>query len=584
MLGFLSRSTSLLGATLKDVFREGYGTSDFLGDVRAGFSVALIAIPLAMALSVAVGVPPYHGLYTIITAGTIAALLGGSRFQITGPTASFVAVLIPTVQRYGLSGLAIATMMAGLLLISFAILRLGRIIKIIPHPVVTGFTTASALVIFTLQLKDFFGLSIDSLPDHYLMRIFVMAKALPTAHWTEMLIAGVTLLIIVILNKRIRKIPAPFVALVIVTLVSQALIRWLPDISIDTLASRFVNQIHGKTVYGIPPGLPDFILPWNWQDGKVLSLDLLAELFPIAFTIAILCSIESLMSAVAADSMTQTTHNPNAELFAQGIGNFCAPLFAGIPATGAIARTAANIRFGARSPISGIAQSLVVVSCLLFAAPLASLIPMAALAAILVVVAWNMAEPAHFHHILRAGTKEDKIVLIMCFALTVVVDMSAGVIGGVLLSMLLFMNRIAKLTSGALFKEIKASNGELKPLPKEILLYRISGPMFFGAAQRAMASLSRVTQEVKIVIFDISMVSIMDITGWTALESSLARLHKDGIQFYFCGVDANLAKQLRAFAAEKFASQNIPIFISSEEAIETATRAVSSGDTRPLSS
>lgn len=577
MLGFLFRSTSSLGATLREVFREGYGTADLLADIRAGFAVSLIAIPLAMALSVAVDVPPHQGLYTIVVAGTIAALFGGSRFQITGPTASFVAVLIPTVQRHGLSGLAIATMMAGLLLISFSLLRLGRVIKIVPHPVVTGFTSASALVIVTLQLKDFFGLTITNLPDHYLLRLFEMAKAFPSVRWIELLIASVTLLIIVTLNKRVRKIPAPFVALVIITALTQALSYWLPEIGIDTLASRFVSEIRGKTIHGIPQGLPDFILPWNWGDGKTLSLDLLAELFPIAFTIAILCAIESLMSAVAADSMTQTTHNPNVELFAQGAGNFFAPFFGGTPATGAIARTAANIRFGARSPVSGIVQSIVVVSCLLFAAPVASMIPMAALAAILVMVAWNMADPAHFRHILQAGTKEDKIVLIICFTLTVVVDMSAGVIGGVLLSMLLFMNRMAKLTSGTLFKEIKASDGELKSLPKEILVYRISGPMFFGTAQRAMASLSRVTQEVKIVIFDISiMVSIMDITGWTALESSLARLHKTGIQFYFCGVDATLAKQLKAFAAEKFSAQNIPIFISTEEAIETALKTVSS--------
>lgn len=563
---------SFVGDTFKSAFREGYGTNALFADVRAGFAVALIAIPLAMALSVAVGVPPYHGLYTIVIAGTIAALLGGSRFQITGPTASFVAVLIPTVQRFGLSGLAIATIMAGCLLVCFAILRLGRIIKIVPHPVVTGFTSASALVIFTLQLKDFFGLSMESLPDHYLLRTFEMIKAIPTSNLPELIVALGTLIIIVILNKRIRKVPAPFIALVLVTAIVQTLSYFHVNFDIDTLTTRFVSQIHGKTVYGIPQGLPEFILPWNWQDGKSLSLNLLGDLFPISFTIAILCAIESLMSAVAADAMTHTTHSPNTELMAQGLGNIIAPLFGGIPATGAIARTSANIRFGARSPVAGLVQSIVVILCLLFAASLASQIPMAALAAILVVVAWNMADPAHFMHILRAGTKEDKIVLIICFVLTVVVDMSAGVIGGVVLSMLLFMNRMARLTSGTLFKEIKASNGELRSLPKEVLVYRISGPMFFGAAQRAMASLNRVTKDIKVVIFDLSLVPVMDISGWTALASSLENLHKSGIRYYFCGVEPALAVQIRSFGSDNFCTKNIDIFTSLEVAVETATQ------------
>jgi SulP family sulfate permease len=514
---------SLPAAALRAVLREGYSATDLRRDALAGAVVGTVALPLSMALSIAVGAPPQYGLYTAIVAGFVVALLGGSRTQVTGPTAAFVVVLAPIHARFGDAGLFTAGLLAGVMLITFGLLRLGKLIEFIPHPVTTGFTAGIATVIATLQVKDLLGLRLTGNPEHFFDRIVAMWRARATASWPELTIGLATLVLLLGLPLVTRRIPAPLVALPAAAILALVLARLVPGFSVSTIASRFSFVVGGVTVHGIPrlPPLPLF--PWNapGPEGAAggLSLAMLRAASRGAFAIAMLAAIESLLSAVVADGMARTKHDPDAELFALGVGNLVAPFFGGIPATGAIARTATNIRSGGRSPFAAMIHAATVLVAVLLLAPLMGYLPMASLAALLLLVAWNMSEVRFFAHTVRVAPKSDVAILLTCYVLTVAIDMVVSVSVGVVLAALLFMRRMAEVTEARVFEG--GSHESTGPLPPGVVVYDIDGPLFFGAAQKAMAALGVVDRKARAVILRMEGVPALDSTGLVALESAL---------------------------------------------------------------
>jgi SulP family sulfate permease len=518
-------------ATALTKSRVGYTRADLRADVLAGIVVGIVALPLSMALAVASGVAPQHGLYTAVVAGGAIALLGGSRVQVSGPTAAFVVLLAPIAAQLGLGGLLLATLMAGLLLIAMGVARLGGLIQFVPYPVTTGFTAGIAVVIATLQLRDFLGLPVTKMPEHYLERLAVLVRALPGTRFQDAAIGLLTLALLLLWPRVTRKVPAPLVALTLAALAAAALTRWLPGFSVETIDSRF---------HGIPQAPPLPVLPWHLPgaDGRPLALSwgLLRALVPSAFAIALLGAIESLLSAVVADGMTGHTHDPDAELVAQGIGNVLAPFFGGIAATGALARTATNVRSGARSPLAAVTHSLFVLLAILALAPALGYLPMASLAALLLIVAWNMSEAKHFGHALKVAPKSDVFLLLTCFTLTVVFDMVVSVTAGVLLAALLFMRRMAEVSGARLAGSEHPIHAE--GLPRTVMIYEVAGPLFFGAAQKAMSALARVPTGIRVVILDLSAVPVMDATGLVSLEAALARLKGLGIFVVLAGVQS----------------------------------------------
>ncbi|MCC6551475.1 MAG: C4-dicarboxylic acid transporter DauA [Polyangiaceae bacterium] len=534
-------------SALREALKEGYGAEDLRADLLAGLVVGIVALPLSMALAIATGVPPQHGLYTAIIAGGATALLGGSRTQVTGPTAAFIVVLVPIVSKFGLGGLLLATMMAGAILIALGAARLGRLIQFIPYPVTTGFTAGIAVVIATLQLKDLLGLTVAHLPEHYVERVVALSRALPTANVAEIGIGALTLALLLLWPRVTRRVPAPLVALALAALAALALRALRPDLTVATIGSRFSYSTASGSHPGIPQLPPLPVLPWTLPGpgGEPLSLSfgMLRALFPSAFAIAMLGAIESLLSAVVADGMAGTKHDPDAELVAQGTGNLLAPFFGGFAATGALARTATNIRSGARSPIAAIVHSAFVLAAVLLLAPLLAYLPMAALAALLLLVAWNMSEVKHFLHVLRVAPKSDVFVQIGCFLLTVLFDMVVAVTAGVIMAALLFMGRMAEI-SGARLSE--GPNAKLRePLPPGVVLYEIAGPLFFGATQKAMSSLDAIKSKTKVAILDLSAVPAMDATGLVNLESALERLNKAKVFIILAGVQPQPARVLQ---------------------------------------
>ncbi|MHB8822998.1 MAG: SulP family inorganic anion transporter, partial [Pseudomonadaceae bacterium] len=373
-----------LFAAWRQTLRLGYGPTQLRGDLSAGLTVGIIAIPLAMALAIAVGAPPQHGLYTVLIAAPLIALTGGSRFNVSGPTAAFVVILLPITQQFGVGGLLLCTMLAGLILIALGVLRAGRLIAFIPYPVTLGFTAGIGIVIATLQVKDLFGLTLSEQPQHYVDQVVLLARSLPGAQVGDGLVAIVCLAVLILWPRWVPRVPGHLVALTIGALVGLALES--SGLAVATLGERFSYELDGIRHPGIPPLLPDFTWPWllPGADGQPLQLtyELFRQLLAPAFAIAMLGAIESLLCAVIADGMTGSSHEPNGELIGQGLGNLIAPLFGGITATAAIARSAANIRAGAFSPLAAIIHAGVVLVAILWLAPLFSYLPMAALAAL----------------------------------------------------------------------------------------------------------------------------------------------------------------------------------------------------------
>ncbi|HET9035598.1 MAG TPA: C4-dicarboxylic acid transporter DauA, partial [Myxococcaceae bacterium] len=520
------------GIALRRTLAAGYGRRELARDALAGLVVGVVALPLSMALAIASGVPPQYGLYTAIVAGAVVALLGGTMTQVTGPTAAFVVVLAPIASRLGLAGLLLASVMAGLILLGMGAFGAGRLIEFIPHPVTTGFTAGIAVVIGTLQLKDFLGLRPTANPEHYLERVATLVRAAPTLQPAELCTGLATLALLVLWPKLTSgRVPAALVALGSVTLVTALLAKFVPGFHVETITSRFG---------GIPATPPTFAWPWSVTEAGQAPLQLdfatIRMLVPSAFAIALLGAIESLLCAVVADGMSGTRHDPDAELLALGTGNVIAPFFGGFAATGAIARTTVNIRSGGASPLASVFHSLTILLAMLLLAPLLGWLPLASMAALLLTVAWRMAEVKHFGHILRVAPKSDVAVLLACFILTVVFDMVVGVTVGVMLAALLLMRRMQEI-----FQARTVAHGEAgrhPNMPRGAVVYEIAGPLFFGAAQRAVHALQFVGDHSKVVVLDIHSVPVLDVTGLVALESAISKLQSRKALVILSGVQA----------------------------------------------
>jgi len=505
--------------------------SQLAPNVVAGLVVGVVAMPLAMAFAIASGATPAQGLYTAIVAGLATSLLGGTRVQISGPTGAFIAVLAGITAQFGVAGLQAATLMAGLILLVLGIARLGSVIRFIPSPVIVGFTAGIAVIIWVGQWKDFFGLHPPPSGLHFHEKFLALLQALQHPHLATTLIASGALALLISGNRLFSKVrgmerlPAPLVAMLAAT-VAQAI--WHFE-GVATIGSAFG---------GIPRELPGFA----WPD---LALGDYLRLVGPAFAIALLGAIESLLTAVVADGMTGARHDSNQELIGQGIANIITPLLGGFAATGAIARTATNIRNGATSPVAGVVHALVLLLVILLLAPLAAHIPLAALAAILFYVAWNMADAPHVVRLLRTASRSDRLLLIVTFGLTVFVDLVVAVNVGVVLAALLFMRRMAETVS----IEQQNFNDEAQEevvLPHSVLVYRIDGPFFFGAAEKLERTLERLQLGMQTIVLRLGRVPFMDATGLNTLSEIVGRLKKRHVHVLLCGIHPTLRQSLDA--------------------------------------
>lgn len=537
----------MFSALRSSIGAGGMTAASLRADALAGLTVGIIALPLSMALAIAVGVAPQHGLYTAIVGGILIALTGGSRFNISGPTAAFVVILLPIVSAHGIGGLLVAGLMSGLILVGMGAARMGSLIAVMPYPVTVGFTAGIGTVIGLLQLKDLLGLELPPSDPGFLAFLRALPGALPSLQLPE-LVVGLGTLAAVLGWQRLRsRVPAHLIGLA-----AGVLLAWLPgildpDARIDTIGSRFAYTLGTASGQGIPPLPPQWILPWTMPDASGqplgISVTLLVSLLPSALAIAMLGALESLLCATVADGMTGTRHDPNDELIGQGIGNLLVPFLGGIPATAALARTAANIRAGAGSPLSAVVHGLFLLLALLVLAPALAVLPMASMAALLLVVAWNMADVPHFLRILRVAPREDAITLVVCYALTVLVNMEVAVGVGLGLAAFLFIRRTVALTDARLLE--RHAHPHAAALPAGVVLYDIDGPLFFGAAQKALSGLARLRGEVHAVVLEMRDVTMMDMTAIVALESIVAELHARGIRLVASGLSPRIVGKLR---------------------------------------
>ncbi|PNG28863.1 MULTISPECIES: SulP family inorganic anion transporter [Pseudomonas] len=509
---------------IREAWKAGLlGPRHWARNLVAGVIVGVVALPLAMAFAIASGVKPEQGIYTAIVGGLLVSLFGGSRLQIAGPTGAFIVILAGVTAKYGVDGLQLATMMAGIILFLLGISRLGALIKFIPDPVILGFTAGIGVIIWVSQWKDFFGLPAVQ-GEHFHQKLWHLLQALPELHLATTLLAllSLTLLLWVPRIPTLKRLPAPLVAMVLATAL-QSLFQFQ---GVATIGSAFG---------GIPQGLPTLQLP-------EISLPRILDLIGPAFAIAMLGAIESLLSAVVADGMAGTRHDSNQELIGQGIANLATPLFGGFAATGAIARTATNIRNGGSSPLAGITHAVVLVLIILFLAPLAANIPLCALAAILFVVAYNMSELHHFKRMVQRAPRADVAILLCTFVLTVFSDLVIAVNIGVILAMLHFLRRMAssvevqQVVGEDLENELRGKGRG--HLPAGVLIYTIEGPLFFGAAETFERALAQTHSDPRLLIIRLKHVPFMDITGLQTLEEVIGQLHKRGIVVKLC--EANL--------------------------------------------
>ncbi|NIG77477.1 C4-dicarboxylic acid transporter DauA [Klebsiella sp. Ap-873] len=503
-------------ALIDACWREKYTLSRFSRDAIAGVTVGIIAIPLAMALAIGSGVAPQYGLYTAAVAGIVIALSGGSRFSVSGPTAAFVVILYPVAQQFGLAGLLVATLMSGIFLILFGLARFGRLIEYIPLSVTLGFTSGIGITIATMQVKDFFGLTLEHVPEHYLNKVAALAMALPTVNMGDAAIGIVTLAVLIFWPRLGIRLPGHLPALLAGCAV-MAIVNSLGG-EVATIGSRFHYMLaDGTQGNGIPQLLPQLLLPWAMPNSDfTLSWDSLSALLPAAFSMAMLGAIESLLCAVVLDGMTGTKHNANSELVGQGLGNIIAPFFGGITATAAIARSAANVRAGATSPVAAIIHSLLVILALLALAPLLSWLPLSAMAALLLMVAWNMSEAHKVVNLLRRAPKDDIIVMLICMSLTVLFDMVIAISVGIVLASLLFMRRVARMTRLAPLSNVNT--------PEDVLALRVTGPLFFAAAEGLFTQLAQQVPGHRVVILQWDAVPVLDAGGLDAFQRFVEKL------------------------------------------------------------
>src|ERR1700730_3183254 len=525
----------LYAPKLITVLREGYDFTDFRADVIAGLTVAIVALPMSMAIAIASGVTPDRGLYTAVVGGFIVSLLGGSRFQIGGPAGAFIVLVALTAERHGVDGVILATAMAGVFLIAAGLLRLGTYIKFIPYPVTVGFTAGIAVIIFARQLRDLLGITLTvKEPGEFLPKLEVLARSLHTANLSAVAVAAVSIAIIVGLRKLRPHWPGILIAVVVAALAS-----WALSLPVETIGTRFG---------GIPRQLP-------WPAWPVFSLEKAQAVLPDAIAFALLGAIESLLSAVVADGMTGRRHRSNCELVGQGFANIASALFGGICVTGTIARTATNVRAGARSPVSGMLHSLFLLLFMLIAAPLASYIPLAALASVLVVVAWNMAEKQEFVTLIRSS-RGDATVLLATFLLTIFRDLTEGILVGFALGAVLFIHRMAEMTgveaAAPLVSPDRADfgNGDRVPYDSrlaadpDVLVYRITGAFFFGAASTVGAVLDSIADTRKAFVVDFAAVPFLDSTAANAMSRVATKAKRQGIRLFITGASPTVRRVL----------------------------------------
>jgi SulP family sulfate permease len=559
-------------ASLRDTLREGYHSKDAWRDVQAGLVTALVALPLAMALGIASGVPPQHGLFTVIVAGAIAASCGGSRTLVTGPTAAFVVLLLPITLKFGLGGLATAGLLAGLMLVAMGLLGLGRAVEYVPMPVTIGFTSGVGLVIASLQLKDFMGLDLGAPQEHFLGRLGAIGHSLGTVQPLELAVGAATLAIIIVIGRVNRRLPGPVLALTAVTAAVALLHLLRPDLGVATIGTRFQYSDASGPHPGFARGFAGIHWPWNWQLPNqptfTLSVDSLRAILPSAVAIALLGAIESLLAAAVADGMASQHHDPDSELVGQGLGNLVAPFFGGIPATGAIARTAAAIRYGARSPFAALTHSLTVLCIVLALAPLAAWLPMAGLAALLLVVAWNMAEAKHFLGILRVGRWGDRMVLLTCFGFTVLFDMTVGVTAGIILAALFLIRRLDELGESRLLETGDALLPKGTRLAPGTRVFQVTGTLLFGAAGKTLLPLARYDPAFTSLILDLSPVRSMDISGLAALEEVVRELRKKGTRVHLSASSASALELLSRSEYFSDPEQGPPVYGSLAAALK----------------
>ncbi|HEY9280451.1 MAG TPA: sulfate permease [Eoetvoesiella sp.] len=529
---------------LLEAYRAGlFRRPHWLSNIVAGVIVGVVALPLAMAFAIASGVKPEQGLYTAIVAGLIVSIFGGSRVQIAGPTGAFIVILAGIVAQYGVDGLQIATFMAGIILLLFGVTRMGAVIKFIPAPVIVGFTAGIGIIIWVGQWKDFFGLPAVT-GQHFHQKLWHLLQVFPQFDWATTALAVLSLLLVIYTSKlpRLQRVPGPLVALIVVTLV-QAMFKFE---SVATI---------GSTFGAIPSGLPAL----QWPE---ITLGRVVELIGPAFAIAMLGAIESLLSAVVADGMAGTRHNSNQELIGQGLANMVAPLFGGIAATGAIARTATNIRNGGNSPLAGIVHALTLVLILLLLAPLAANIPLATLAAILFVVAWNMSQVRHVFKMIRRAPRADVVILLVTLALTVFADLVVAVNIGVVLAMLHFLRRMA----GSVVVHVQNDHSLRKEfayegftqLPPDVLVYAVEGPFFFGAVEVFGQALANTKTDPRVLIIRLRQVPFIDVTGLETLEEVVQDLHKRGVTVIFTEANVRVSRKLAKMGiTEKVGRENV---------------------------
>ncbi len=495
---------------------KGYSKSDFYADLIAGLVVAIVALPLAMAIAIASNLPPERGLFTAIVAGFIISAHGGSRYQIGGPTAAFIVTVATVAMEHGYEGLLLATIMAGIILMIMALVHAGELIKFIPYPVIVGFTSGIALLIAFSQVRDFFGLKVDSIPPDFIHKLMVYLEHLEEMNIVAVIVSLISIAIILFFKRYIPKIPGPIVVVVLA-----ALAVWMFHLPIETIESRFGS-------------IPSMLPAPTWPD---VSFEKLRQLLPDAITIATLAAIESLLSAVVADGMTGTHHKSNAELFGQGAANIASGFFGGLPATGAIARTATNIKAGARTPMAGIMHALWLFVFMLFLSPFIIKVPLAALAAILIVVAWNMSEIKHIKEIMKAP-RSDRIILIVTFTLTVLVDLNFAIQAGIALASILFIDSMMKTTHIHVVENEEEDPDSIfnKILPEGVEVYEIEGPLFFGVAEKLIDILSLFERPPKVFILRMRHVPLIDAAGLHALEILHERLTNQHTALILSGV------------------------------------------------
>ncbi len=568
--------TSLkLGYGLNDVFqKQGYQRQDFTKDAIAGLTVGILTIPISMALATGIGVSPIYGLYTAIVAGIFTALAGGSRFSIAGPTASFVILLIPVTEVYGLLGLILVSILTGLLLMLMGVLRFGRWIEYIPEAITLGFTTGIATLIIFLQMKDFFGLYLLDLPHDFLQRLWVMFENIHEMHWESTLVGFSTLLFMVLWRRLKIPFPGHLPGLVVATIV---VYYWnLQGASILTVGELFDE---------LPHYFPSFQGVWIVDNLKQMSSPEVWEMFktllPVAFALAVLGAMESLFCAVVLDNAAGTRHSPNSELLGQGIGNVMSPLFGGFASSGAIARSITNLRAGAVSPISGVIHALVVLFAIYFLAGLLMHLPMPAMSALLILVAWRMSEFPRAIALLK-GRSSDTWVYLTCFTIILLFDVVVAVTIGMVLASILFVKEIADMTKLQDIHQEKRYHSEL--MPDDWSFYRIQGPLFFAAADRLFSELANTMTDKRGIVIQMDAVTILDTGGLSALRRFVNYAQTNGVQVYLSELQFQPLRTLAHYGLENFDQQHFRLFSSlddAQQAVALAEQKQSSIKTEP---